>query len=546
MTGCDRGGLNLGSPSPFEVRSVEQPTPLMKIPAGFGVFASMVMMSLMAPALFAAAGGTVGQFSGHGDVGAPAIAGSTSYDELRQEYRMTAGGINMWGKTDQFQFAWNKMKGDFILFARVEFLGQGVDPHRKAGWIVRQTLDADSPYADACVHGDGLTSLQFRRTKGAETEQAVVPLTGGDVIKFERRGRQFIFSSARYGETFTSTTLDELDLGDEVFVGLFLCSHNGEVKEEVVFKDVRIVRPPKEGYVPYRDYIGAHLEILNVHTGKREIVYSSPEQFEAPNWLPDHKTLLINVSGPGPNKGHLKTFDLVTKQIGNFDTGFATRNNNDHVLTFDGKQLGISHHSADDNGRSVIYKLPATGGTPVRVTPKSPSYFHGWSPDAKWLVYTGGRKHTPEATSDKYDIYKIPADGGEEIRLTDAAGLSDGPEFTPDGKYIYFNSTRSGLMQLWRMKPDGSQQEQVTNDEFNNWFPHISPDGKWIVFISYGQDIKPEEHPYYKHVYLRMMPASGGQPRVIAYLFGGQGTINVPSWSPDSTRVAFVSNTRMD
>jgi Tol biopolymer transport system component len=180
------------------------------------------------------------------------------------------------------------------------------------------------------------------------------------------------------------------------------------------------------------------------------------------------------------------------------------------------------------------------------VTPKAPSYFHGWSPDAKWLVYTGGRKHTPDATSDKYDIYKISADGGEEVRLTDSAGLSDGPEFSPDGNYIYFNSTRSGLMQLWRMKPDGSEQEQITNDEFNNWFPHISPDGKWIVFISYGQDIKPEEHPYYKHVYLRLMPISGGQPRVIAYLFGGQGTINVPSWSPDSTRVAFVSNTRMD
>jgi TolB protein len=183
------------------------------------------------------------------------------------------------------------------------------------------------------------------------------------------------------------------------------------------------------------------------------------------------------------------------------------------------------------------------GGTPVRVTPKSPSYFHGWSPDAQWLVYTGGRKETPDATSDKYDIYKIRAEGGEEVRLTNSPGLSDGPEFTPDGRWIYFNSTRSGLMQLWRMRPDGSGQEQVTNDEFNNWFPHISPDGKWIAFISYGQDVAPADHPYYKHCYLRLMPIEGGKPRVIAYVFGGQGTINVPSWSPDSTRVAFVSNT---
>jgi TolB protein len=485
----------------------------------------------------------VGQFVGHADIGAPTIAGSTSYDASLQHYRMSAGGINMWGTSDQHHLAWNKLNGDFIVRARIEFVGQGVDPHRKAGWIARSSLDADSAYADACVHGDGLTSLQYRRAKGGVTEQLVVPLTGGDVVQLERRGNTYIFSSARSGETFVSQTLADLDLGEELFVGLFLCSHDAKVKEEVIFKDVRIIRPPKAGYVPYRDYIGAHLEILNVHTGKLETVYSSPVQFEAPNWMPDGKTLILNISGPGPDRGQLKTFNLVTKQVAPLDTGTIGRNNNDHVLTFDGKMLGVSIHTPADGGRSVVYKLPAKGGVPVRVTPNSPSYFHGWSPDAKWLVYTGGRKEKPGDSRDKYDIYKISADGGEEIRLTNSPGLSDGPEFTPDGKYIYFNSTRSGLMQLWRMKPDGSEQEMVTNDEWNNWFPHISPDGKWIAFISYGQDVKPEEHPYYKHCYLRLMPITGGKPRVIAYVFGGQGTINVPSWSPDSTRVAFVSNT---
>jgi Tol biopolymer transport system component len=175
----------------------------------------------------------------------------------------------------------------------------------------------------------------------------------------------------------------------------------------------------------------------------------------------------------------------------------------------------------------------------VRVTPKSPSYFHGWSPDGKWLVYTGGRKHGPDDKADKYDIYKISADGGEEIRLTDAPGLSDGPEFSPDGQWIYFNSTRTGLMQLWRMRPDGSQQEQVTDDEFNNWFPHPSPDGKWLVFLSYETEVK--GHPEDQDVSLRVMPLAGGKIEVLAKLFGGQGTINVPSWSPDSRRVAFVS-----
>ncbi len=510
----------------------------MKLPRVTGLLAGC-----LAFALPASADSPVGQFSNHGDIGAPEITGSTTYDPGTQTYRMNAGGINVWGSADQCQYAWNQLKGDFIVRARVEFVGQGVDPHRKFGWMVRSSTDNDAAYADACVHGSGVTALQYRRSKGATTEQIPLKLTGGDVVQLERRGNTYIFSCARYGEPFESATLGDLSLGDEVNVGLFLCAHNPKVKEEAVFKDVRFVRPPKPGYQPYRDFIGAHLEILNVHTGHLELVYSSPQQFEAPNWMPDGRTLIVNLSGPGENKGQLMTFDLVTKATAHLDTGNIGRNNNDHVLTFDGKMLGASIHTASDDGHSVIYKLPSQGGIPVRVTKNSPSYFHGWSPDAQWLVYTGGRKEKPEDKTDKYDIYKVPADGGDEVRLTSSPGLCDGPEFSPDGRYIYFTSTRSGLMQIYRMKPDGSEQEQVTNDGFNNWFPHISPDGKWIAFISFGPEVRPDDHPYYRQVYLRLMPVGGGQPRVVAYVFGGQGTINVPSWSPDNAHIAFVSNT---
>jgi TolB protein len=509
----------------------------MKPPRLTGLLAGFLACSLT---VFA--GTPVGQFADSADIGAPAIPGSTTYDASIQTYRMSGAGSNIWGTADQFQYASNKMKGDFIVRARVAFVGLGTDPHRKLGWMARASADKDAPYVDACVHGDGLTSLQFRRTKGGITEQVVLELKGGDVIQLERKGNTYIFSSARYGETFTTGTLADLDLGEELDVGLFLCAHNAAVKEEALVRDVRIVQPPKAGYVPYRDYIGAHLEILNVHTGQLQIVASSPEQFEAPNWMLDGKTLIVNVSGPGPNKGQLKTFNLLTKEWGALDTGNIGRNNNDHVLTFDGKQLGISVHTPEDGGRSGVWKLPSAGGKPTKVTKNSPSYFHGWSVDGKWMVFTGGRKETPDAKADKYDIYKIPADGGDEVRLTSSPGLSDGPEFSPDGKYIYFTSTRTGLMQIYRMNLDGSNQEQITNDGLNNWFPHISPDGKWIAFISFNTDVKPDQHPYYQQCYIRLMPIGGGTPRVVAYVFGGQGTINVPSWSQDSARVAFVSN----
>ncbi|HVZ21461.1 MAG TPA: hypothetical protein VG871_10385 [Vicinamibacterales bacterium] len=502
---------------------------------------SMLALSPFAAVSLAAADGAVGQFAAHGDIGSPAIAGSTTYDEARQEYRVTAGGANVWAKSDQFQFAWNKLQGDFLLRARIEFLGEGGSPHRKLGLMARSSLDPDATYVDACAHGNGEDALQFRATKGGDTAEKILKVQGGDVLQLERRGQTITFSAARYGETFESVTLSDVDLGDEVYAGIFLCAHDPAAKEQAVFRDVRIVKPAAADFRPYHDYIGSQLEVLHVFTGQLTALYRSTEPFEAPNWKQDGKTLLWNVSGAGQNKGVLRTYDLTTGVVAPFDTGAAIHNNNDHVLSFDGKMLGVSNQAPENGGKSCVYTLPAAGGEAKQITPTGPSYLHGWSIDGKWLVFTGGRQLTAGGPT-KYDIYKIPSEGGSEVRLTDSPGLNDGPEFSPDGNYIYFNSTRTGLMQIWRMKTDGSEQEQVTHDELNNWFPHISPDGKWIAFVSFGQDVRPDDHPYYKHIYLRLMPVSGGEPRVIAYVYGGQGTMNVPSWSPDSSRIAFVSN----
>jgi regulation of enolase protein 1 (concanavalin A-like superfamily) len=476
----------------------------------------------------------LGEFAGHGDVGAPRIAGSAAYNPLLQEYALAAAGANMWGPRDEFHFVWTRISGDFILQARVELLGNGVDPHRKAGLMVRATAEADAPYVDGVVHGDGLTSLQFRRAKGGATEERPSPLKSADVLQIERRGADYILSAAKFGEPFVATEIADVNLGDEVLVGLVLCSHNADVKERALFSNVRITRPAGEKFTPYRDYLGSVLEVLDVETGRRQVVHRSEQPFEAPNWTTDGRALIYNTSGRGEGRGRLVRFDLETRQGTPIDTGTSNRNNNDHVLSFDGTMLGISDASA---GQSAVYTVPVGGGTPKRITPLTPSYLHGWSPDGTTLVYTGARNK-------EYDIYAIASDGsGAEVRLTDAKGLDDGPEYTPDGKYIYFNSVRSGTMQIWRMKPDGKDPEQLTNDDWNNWFPHISPDGQSVAFISFPKEVSPSDHPYYKHVLLRLMPAGGGAPRVIAYVYGGQGTINVPSWSPDGRMIAFVSNT---
>jgi Tol biopolymer transport system component len=303
------------------------------------------------------------------------------------------------------------------------------------------------------------------------------------------------------------------------------------VLETGVFSNVRLTIP----YHGVADQttqmkLGSHLELLEVASGKRDIIYSVPYSIQAPNWVPDGKHLVFN-----DYRGIMYQFDLNTRKPVKINTGTITNNNNDHVISFDGKMLGLSSNVRSLGG-SIIYTVPIGGGIPKQITPRGPSYLHGWSPDGESLVFCGER-------NGEFDVYKVPSAGGEEVRLTDSKGLDDGPEYTPDGKYIYFNSVRSGSMQIWRMKPDGSDQEQVTNDEFNNWFAHISPDGKWIVFISFlKEEVKPGIHPPYKHVYLRLMPFSGGSPKVIAYFYGGQGSINTPSWSPDSKRIAFVSN----
>ncbi len=270
------------------------------------------------------------------------------------------------------------------------------------------------------------------------------------------------------------------------------------------------------------------LETIDVQTGHRTILREFDYVIEAPNWTTDGQHLVYN------SRGRLYTYALATGEVKEMNTGFAIDCNNDHVLSPDNRHVAVSHFTYED-AVSRIYILPFDQGSPVLVTDKGPSYLHGWSPDGERLAYCAQR-------GGQYDIYTISVKGGPETQLTNLPGLDDGPEYSPDGKHIWFNSTRSGLMQVWRMAVDGSNPTHMVKENANCWFPHVSPDGKWVVYIVYARgDVEPGDHPANKNVELRLVQAEGGESKTIAKLFGGQGTINVNSWSPDNRTVAFVS-----
>lgn len=470
------------------------------------------------------------RFSGI-SVGNPELSGSTCYDKESQVYTLKGAGENLWFDKDQFWFEFQKIKGDFIFSANIQFVGEGVNPHRKVGLMARSTFDTGSAYVDITVHGDGLTGMQFRERNGENTDEFKSYLTAPEFIQLERKGNSYIVRISKDMEPLVTIAEKTFDLGEEVLAGMFICSHDPKVIETAKFSNVRIEVPAAEGVDGYRTPSPSRLEILDVETGLRKVIYETDDHIEAPNWSRDGKFLIVNAGGK------LYKFDTEVMKPEEINTDFATSCNNDHGISFDGKTIAISN-GIQENGsyKSIVYTLPIAGGVPERITPLGPSYWHGWSPDGKWLAYCAER-------NGNYDVYKIPSDGGEEIRLTTTEGLDDGPEYSPDGEYIYFNSVRTGMMQIWKMKPDGSNQEQVTFDNFQSWFAHPSPDGKQLIMISYPPSVPAGSHPHNQRVMLRTMPVNGGMPKVAAFLYGGQGTLNVPSWSPDSKKVAFVSYT---
>ena len=438
------------------------------------------------------------------------------------DYIITGGGANIWGTNDAFHFAWKQMSGDFILTASVRFNSTNGDPHRKACLMVRQSLESGSAYADVAVHGEGLTSLQYRPADNDITHEIRSEVSAPTRVRLEKRGDYFSIWVAAPGEALK---LDggylRLPMKGNLYVGLGVSAHDNSTVSQAIFSNVELTPVASTA----KPVLESTLEIVNVPSGIRTVVYHTRDHIEAPNWSPDGKLFYFN-SG-----GRIYKLPVAGGTPQMLETAPAVNCNNDHGISPDGTQLAISDGSQGDR-QSRVYVVPIEGGTARLITPLGPSYWHGWSADGKTLAYCAQR-------NGDFDIYTMPVTGGEETRLTTATGLDDGPDYSPHGQFIYFNSERTGSMQIWRMKADGSEQQQITSDEYNNWFAHPSPDGTQIVFLSYDKSVK--GHPGNQDVTLRVMTVVDKKIRVLATLFGGQGTINVPSWSPDSTQVAFVS-----
>jgi TolB protein len=466
----------------------------------------------------------VGIFEGNRDVGDVAqYAGSVEYDKAKDTYTVSGAGDNIWFAQDAFHFAWKRATGDLTLTANIDFLGVGKNPHRKAVLMIRQNLEADSPYVDIALHGVGLTSLQYRDEKGATTHEVQANISAPKRLRIMKRGDYFtMWIAGPDGKFALAGATGRIPLQEPFYVGIGLCSHEKDVIEKAVFSKVELKNAIPLGELK----LYSMLELINAESTDRRAIYIAQGRFEAPNWMPDGKNLIFN------RQGKIEKIPAAGGTPEIIDTGFAVRCNNDHGISPDGTQLVVSDQSQNPQHQSQVYILPITGGTPRLITPNSPSYWHGWSPDGKTLAFVGQR-------NGEFDIYAISTNGGEEKQLTTAKGLDDGPEYTPDGQFIYFNSERTGHMQIWKMHADGTEQTQVTFGPQNDWFPHFSPNGEQMVFLTYDPTVT--GHPENKDVVLRIMNMKDGKIREAAKLFGGQGTINVPSWSPDGKQFAFVS-----
>lgn len=421
------------------------------------------------------------------------------YRELAEELEKAGAGLLVHNEKEDICIRVNgKTAYEYLLEACGEKVGAEVD----AGWMYCGGVD---PEEFLWAHADRVKAVHYKDMKITGQE---VPLGKGMV------DLKACFQFARANGALQIVDMDAATLEDTCRAGKMLSGWTGD-----------------------RDNTDSILCTMDVETGEETVLHEFPGIIEAPNWLNDGNTLLYNADGK------IYRYEIDKDHVEQVDTGFCVQCNNDHVPSPDNQLLAVScmpPELTDGTYESHIYVLPMTGGEPKDLTGPGLSYLHGWSPDGKELAYCAFRKK-PEEEIMRIEICTIPSDGGEETCLTDGKGYNDGPEYSPDGKHIWFNSTRSGLMQVWRMNSDGSGLTQMTDSDANNWFGHVSPDGKHVIYLTFANgELEPNEHLPNMYVSLGMMDYDGQNKKKVLDLFGGQGSINVNSWAPDSRRIAYV------
>lgn len=421
------------------------------------------------------------------------------YRELAEELEKAGAGLLIHNEKEDICIRVNgKTAYEYLLEACGEKVGAEVD----AGWMYCGGVD---PEEFLWAHADRVKAVHYKDMKITGQE---APLGKGMV------DLKACFQFARANGALQIADMDAATLEDTCRAGKMLSGWTGD-----------------------RDNTDSILCTMDVETGEETVLHEFPGIIEAPNWLNDGNTLLYNADGK------IYRYEIDKDHVEQVDTGFCVQCNNDHVPSPDNQLLAVScmpPELTDGTYESHIYVLPMTGGEPKDLTGPGLSYLHGWSPDGKELAYCAFRKK-PEEETMRIEICTIPSDGGEETCLTDGKGYNDGPEYSPDGKHIWFNSTRSGLMQVWRMNRDGSGLTQMTDSDANNWFGHVSPDGKHVIYLTFAKgELEPNEHLPNMYVSLGMMDYDGQNKKKLLDLFGGQGSINVNSWAPDSRRIAYV------
>jgi Tol biopolymer transport system component/catechol 2,3-dioxygenase-like lactoylglutathione lyase family enzyme len=475
----------------------------------------------------------LGVFESQSDLGSVVPAGTGKYDPATGTYTLTSAGANTWYRVDDFHYVWKKAVGDLSLTADVSFpphaYGHEPDPHRKGILMFRQTLDAGGVYADVGVHGSGLVALQYRTARGANTQDVELNIEMPKTVRLEKRGDVFTLFLSMKGEPLHQVGASiTLHLKEPFYVGLGAVSHDVATTDKVEFAHVTLQAPaPVAQDAKSIQYSTLQTISIDDQFRRAMMIRTVPGYLQSANWAPDRKSIYVH------EEGRVTKIPYLTPDAGGppqaIDVGALVGCSGNFGLSPDGKWLAVSC-AETKGGPHEVYILPAAGGSTPRKLTKSDtsSFFHAWAPDSQTVAFTRGR-------AAKADIFTIPLSGGAEVRLTSDT-TNDGPDYSPDGKLIYFDSSRSGTTQLWRMKPDGSAAEQITDDANLNSSPHVSPDGKAVAFLSQPTD----SDQNMSDVALKVLNTADGMLRTIVDFRGNRGSLSMYSWG-DAKHLAFVS-----